>query len=194
MALHLIEIVPGALFPEVKTLVARAHTAIHDGGSTLVESAWAATAARLYLIVDGGAGDPAVTQAALTARLGAEELPVKEIAVVRLVGKPGKGTNEVFTSELRALDGELDRVEEAIVEDLSAPAATGADREIVELRLSAARLAGAASRLECKLVGGAGYAARSATARRLRGAAFLPIQSPTEGQLLWELSRATNAP
>jgi alkylation response protein AidB-like acyl-CoA dehydrogenase len=101
----------------------------------------------------------------------------------------GKGTNEVFASGLRANIGERDRIEEEIVANLAAPATTGAGREIVELRLSAARLAGAASRLESKLAGGAGYTSCSATARRFREAAFLPIQSPTEGQLLWELSR-----
>jgi alkylation response protein AidB-like acyl-CoA dehydrogenase len=101
----------------------------------------------------------------------------------------GKGTNEVFASELRANNSECDRVEERIIENLAAPVTTGAGPEIVEPRLSAARLAGAASRLECKLAGGAGYTSCSATARRFREAAFLPIQSPTEGQLLWELSR-----
>jgi alkylation response protein AidB-like acyl-CoA dehydrogenase len=100
----------------------------------------------------------------------------------------GKGTNEVFASELRANNSERDRIEEGILENLAAPVTTGAGREIVELRLSAARLAGAASRLESKLAGGAGYTSCSATARRFREAAFLPIQSPTEGQLLWELS------
>jgi alkylation response protein AidB-like acyl-CoA dehydrogenase len=105
----------------------------------------------------------------------------------------GKGTNEVFASGLRANIGERDRIEEAIVANLAVPLTNGAGREIVELRLSAARLAGAASRLESKLAGGAGYTACSDTARRFREAAFLPIQSPTEGQLLWELSRQGRA-
>jgi alkylation response protein AidB-like acyl-CoA dehydrogenase len=105
----------------------------------------------------------------------------------------GKGMNEVFASELREHNSECDRVEEGILENLAAPVTTGAGREIVELRLSAARLAGAASRLESKLAGGAGYTACSDTARRFREAAFLPIQSPTEGQLLWELSRQGRA-
>jgi len=62
--------------------------------------------------------------------------------------------------------------------------------ELLRLRLEAAQLAQEATQLELKTIGGAGYMAHSATARRLREAAFLPIQSPTEGQLRWELARA----
>ncbi len=102
-----------------------------------------------------------------------------------------RATNEVFVLELHALEAERNRVEVEIASALSgAPVAPEDARPIVSLRLRAAQLAGAATRLECKLAGGAGYAARSSTARRLREAAFLPIQSPTEGQLLWELSRS----
>jgi alkylation response protein AidB-like acyl-CoA dehydrogenase len=62
-------------------------------------------------------------------------------------------------------------------------------RDLVQLRLDCARLATAAVSLEAKVVGGRGYVHDSPTARRLREAAFLPIQAPTEGQLRWELSR-----
>ncbi|WP_409435722.1 acyl-CoA dehydrogenase [Mycobacterium sp. SMC-14] len=61
--------------------------------------------------------------------------------------------------------------------------------EIIRLRLDAATTAVDATRLESTLAGGAGYATRSAANRRFREAAFLPIQSPSEGQLRWELSR-----
>lgn len=61
--------------------------------------------------------------------------------------------------------------------------------EIIRLRLDAATTAVNATRLESTLAGGAGYATRSAANRRFREAAFLPIQSPSEGQLRWELSR-----
>lgn len=98
-------------------------------------------------------------------------------------------TSEVFAPEHRALRDELSRIEAALEKltgslDRSLPI-----RDWVEVRLQAAKLAGAATRLESKLAGGRGYTTDSATARRLREAAFLPIQSPTEGQLLWELSR-----
>jgi alkylation response protein AidB-like acyl-CoA dehydrogenase len=65
-----------------------------------------------------------------------------------------------------------------------------ADRATVELRLAAGRLGVDATRHELLVRGGAGYLAGGATARRLREAAFLPIQSPTEAQLRWELSRS----
>lgn len=64
------------------------------------------------------------------------------------------------------------------------------DEEITRVRLDAARAAVDAVQLESKTAGGAGYLATSPTARRIREAAFLPIQSPTEAQLLWELSRS----
>ena len=110
------------------------------------------------------------------------------------------GINEVFAPDQQDLTTELDRIERAIVEALAADAALRAGqsplaarpiREVVKVRLDAARLAGEATRLEAKVVGGRGYVVHSATARRQREAAFLPIQSPTEGQLRWELSRST---
>lgn len=57
----------------------------------------------------------------------------------------------------------------------------------VALRLDAAHLATAATQLELAVKGGGAYAASSPTARRVREALFLPVQSPTEAQLQWEL-------
>ena len=108
-------------------------------------------------------------------------------------GHVGRGANEVFATMLRALESERDRLQAAIADGVDAVATSGPLSDIwpiVNVRLSAARLAEAATRLESKVVGGAGYARGSGTARRLREAAFLPVQSPTEGQLLWELSRS----
>jgi alkylation response protein AidB-like acyl-CoA dehydrogenase len=114
-------------------------------------------------------------------------------SLTEAAGHVGRGANEVFAPALRELENERDRLHDEIADGIDA-AATIAPvhdmRPIVGSRLSAARLAEAATRFESKVVGGAGYARASATARRLREAAFLPIQSPTEGQLLWELSRS----
>ncbi|GAA2207408.1 acyl-CoA dehydrogenase family protein [Nonomuraea monospora] len=63
--------------------------------------------------------------------------------------------------------------------------------EITRLRYDAARLTLAATRLEATASGGRGYATGTAVNRRLREAAFLPVQSPSETQLRWELSQAT---
>lgn len=62
-------------------------------------------------------------------------------------------------------------------------------RELLELRLEAARVAGEAVRFELAAVGGRAYVRGHPTERRLREAAFLPIQSPTEVLLRWLLSR-----
>jgi alkylation response protein AidB-like acyl-CoA dehydrogenase len=65
-------------------------------------------------------------------------------------------------------------------------------RDLVQIRLDGALLAQAAVALETRVVGGAGYLASSPTARRLREAAFLPIQSPTEGHLRWQLATSAS--
>ncbi|CAN5538017.1 acyl-CoA dehydrogenase family protein [soil metagenome] len=59
----------------------------------------------------------------------------------------------------------------------------------VRLRLDAVTLASSATRLEATLAGVAGLDAAGATNRRFREAAILPVLSPTEGQLRWELSQ-----
>ncbi|WP_346622478.1 acyl-CoA dehydrogenase family protein [Blastococcus montanus] len=59
---------------------------------------------------------------------------------------------------------------------------------LMQLRLDAAAVAARATDLEVLVSGGAGFLSTSATSRRLREAAFLPIQAPTELQLLRQLS------
>ena len=61
--------------------------------------------------------------------------------------------------------------------------------DVIRLRLDAANTAVAATRLESALAGGQGYRAGTAANRRFREAAFLPVQSPSEGQLRWELKQ-----
>jgi hypothetical protein len=56
------------------------------------------------------------------------------------------------------------------------------------LRLDAMRAAADAVRLEGVVAGGRGYRAASATSRRVREAAFLPVQAPTEGHLRAQLA------
>ena len=62
--------------------------------------------------------------------------------------------------------------------------------ELLELRLDAAEVAVAAANIEVRVAGGAGYAKSSPASRRFREAAFIPVQSPSEAQLRWELERA----
>lgn len=61
--------------------------------------------------------------------------------------------------------------------------------KMLELRLAAAEVATVATALEVRVSGGAGYAQSSSASRRFREAAFIPVQSPSETQLKWELAR-----
>jgi len=62
-------------------------------------------------------------------------------------------------------------------------------RKLLELRLTAAELSSASADLEIRTAGGKGYASRTGANRRYREAAFIPVQSPSEAQLRWELAR-----
>lgn len=61
--------------------------------------------------------------------------------------------------------------------------------DLLLLRLDGAEIAPAATRLEAVLCGGMGYAQAAPANRRMREAAFLPVQSPSQSQLRWELDR-----
>lgn len=61
--------------------------------------------------------------------------------------------------------------------------------ELLSMRLTAAEVATEAATLEVKTAGGAGYARNSGTSRRFREAYFIPVQSPSEAQLRWELAQ-----
>jgi alkylation response protein AidB-like acyl-CoA dehydrogenase len=105
-----------------------------------------------------------------------------------------EGINGVFAdqhdtliSRLERLRSELGSVIEGITDQ---PADAAAITAAISLRLEAAVLAREATQLELCVTGGRGYVASSPTARRLREAMFLPVQSPTEGQLRWELTRS----
>lgn len=98
------------------------------------------------------------------------------------------GVGEMFRDQLDAAVAEQQRLRADLVRLAREPRAA-APRELLQLRLDAALLTGEATRLEAKIVGGRGYALSSPTARRAREAAFLPVQSPTEGHLRWELRR-----
>lgn len=60
---------------------------------------------------------------------------------------------------------------------------------VVRVRLDAAHLATASTQLELAVRGGQAFGAKTPTARRVREALFLPVQSPTEAQLQWELQQ-----
>jgi alkylation response protein AidB-like acyl-CoA dehydrogenase len=100
------------------------------------------------------------------------------------------GVNSVFAAEFDSLTAELINAESkvaAFAESVGGPATPG-KRDLLEVRLAAAELVSAAAALEIRTAGGKGYARRTDASRRFREAAFIPVQSPSEGQLRWELS------
>lgn len=99
------------------------------------------------------------------------------------------GEAEVLRPELSEAEACAAGLADALLRAAAGPAAPRI-AGLVRLRLDAARLATSAVSLESRAVGSRGYARRSGTARRLREAAFLPIQAPTEVQLRNELARA----
>ncbi|MDO5075980.1 acyl-CoA dehydrogenase family protein [Corynebacterium sp.] len=99
------------------------------------------------------------------------------------------GVNETFGADVARVAEEIQGVvarQEDIIGRL--PQATAV--ELLELRLDAASCATSAANIEVRVAGGAGYAQRSPASRRFREAAFIPVQSPSESQLRWELARA----
>jgi len=100
------------------------------------------------------------------------------------------GLGAQFAAEHAELTREYDSLHGRLYGYATAPDEVAA-ADLIRLRLDGSRLAGAATRLEVTLRGGAGYAVGSPTNRRFREAAFLPVQSPSEGQLRWELAHSS---
>jgi alkylation response protein AidB-like acyl-CoA dehydrogenase len=100
------------------------------------------------------------------------------------------GQREVLRPTLEALQSRLAAAEVGLHTFARSPDREAIPlRDLLALRLEWAGLASEAVGLELKAAGGRGYLRTSGTARRLREAAFLPIQAPTEVQLRWALSR-----
>ncbi|MGX7732288.1 acyl-CoA dehydrogenase family protein [Rhodococcus sp. 2H158] len=98
------------------------------------------------------------------------------------------GLGAQFAEEYQTLAARYESLRDRLHRFAANPATAG-PADLIRLRLDGSSVAVAATRLESTLRGGAGYASSSATNRRFREAAFLPIQSPSEGQLRWELSQ-----
>ncbi len=102
------------------------------------------------------------------------------------------GVNSIFTAEFDSLTTELDTTESKVAAFAESVGGVGAPgkRDLLEVRLSAAELVSAAAALEIRTAGGKGYARRTDASRRFREAAFIPVQSPSEAQLRWELGNS----
>lgn len=114
-------------------------------------------------------------------------------AALDAAGPQLAGSGAVYTgdhADLAARYGDLrDRLHGYAAQEVATPG-TVAVRDLIALRLESTTLATASTRLGLALDGGRGYATASATNRRFREASFLPVQSPSEAQLRWELARA----
>jgi len=100
------------------------------------------------------------------------------------------GVNSVFGADVDRVAQRLADAEATLAK--LAVAVGGAQsptkKELLSLRLTAAELSSASADLEIRTAGGKGYASRTSASRRYREAAFIPVQSPSEGQLRWELA------
>ena len=119
-----------------------------------------------------------------------ECLGVAESAIAAASGKT-VGINEVFADDVAQT---YDKITELIStqESIAEKAASGeqvAFADLLRLRLNAAEAAVQAANLEIRVAGGAGYAQSSPASRRYREATLIPVQSPSEGQLKWQLAR-----
>lgn len=98
-----------------------------------------------------------------------------------------RGDNPALAADVDQLDQDVRRFLGTWLQ-LASDTTSGTARDYLQVRLDASHLAGRATRLEATLAGGRGYLRTSGTSRRFREAAFLPVQSPSEGHLRWELA------
>ncbi|QLL05406.1 acyl-CoA dehydrogenase family protein [Mycobacterium vicinigordonae] len=100
------------------------------------------------------------------------------------------GVNEIFADEVDLVAEKLASAESTLAEFAGAVGGPRAPskKELLALRLAAAKIASASADLEIRTAGGKGYASKTPASRRYREAAFIPVQSPSEAQLRWELS------
>jgi len=94
----------------------------------------------------------------------------------------------IFKQEFEGLLGTYRTLRDTLLR-LAAEPENAQKRDLLQLRLDVSHLATAATHCELQTVGGAGYVAGSPTARRVREVTFLPVQSPTEGHLRYELAK-----
>ena len=96
----------------------------------------------------------------------------------------------IFRREFEDIHAEYESLRREITELAEKPS-QAERRRLLQLRLDVSHLATAATRLELSTVGGKAYKVKSPSGRRLRESQFLPVQSPTEGHLRFELANAS---
>ena len=109
-------------------------------------------------------------------------------AALTAAGRATDALAAQFDTDLADLAARAERNRRRLYEFAAAPDDVNV-ADVIRLRLDAANAAVAATRLESALAGGQGYRAGTAANRRFREAAFLPVQSPSEGQMRWGLKQ-----
>ena len=109
---------------------------------------------------------------------------------VEQAGHGLSGVNSVFSADVDSVAERLAGAEATLAQLAAAVGGSQSPtkKELLSLRLVAAELSSASADLEIRTAGGKGYASRTSASRRYREAAFIPVQSPSEGQLRWELA------
>src|SRR5699024_3068944 len=109
-----------------------------------------------------------------------------------LAGLSPAGT--AFEAEAADLTGQVADLTQHLLDLAASAYEPGTDiSAYLRLRLEVMQLATESAHLALCLTGGRGYTRTHPVSRRLREAAFLPVQAPTKGQLLWEL-QSLNSP
>lgn len=124
----------------------------------------------------------------------AECLGVAEAAAAQAEPKL-TGVKETFAEDLadaQAFTADVLRRWNALIEQVIAGEELNLV-ELLELRLDASEAAVSAANIEVRVAGGAGYASSSNASRRYREASFIPVQSPSEAQLRFQLQQAKAA-
>ncbi|OBK25900.1 acyl-CoA dehydrogenase [Mycobacterium asiaticum] len=103
------------------------------------------------------------------------------------------GVNEIFAPEVDTVARRLQAAAATLAElaDAVGRQTPPSKKELLALRLAAAEIASASAALEVRTAGGKGYASKTPASRRYREAAFIPVQSPSEAQLRWELGKCS---
>lgn len=161
-------------------------------GST--ESAWVSftdvrVSARQVLTTDFDAFMKGVRPVFVVMQI-AECLGVAE-ASATAAGQQLDGMKAVFSDDVEQVKADIVSVTERWTATISAlESGEVVDPEsLLVLRLDAANAAVKAANIEVRVAGGAGYAKSTPASRRYREASFLPVQSPSEAQLRYELER-----
>jgi len=101
------------------------------------------------------------------------------------------GINAVFLEEIQEQGQQLPKTKRQLAE-LAVKVGTSTPPnplDVLSMRLSAGQVAVRLASLELKTSGGKGFMTTSDTNRRYRESTFIPLQSPSEAQLRWEIDQ-----